>query len=560
MKAGTAQKISNAILSCVAGFASFIFSLTALFYLTEFDQKILAALVAGAFCLLISYIAGERPNSESARALSALGERLLAVEDGDLVSPAPESLRRTMPKLATAVDTLFSEVRSAIEKAHALGMYDPVTSLPNRLYFRSEADKLLSEALDGTKSAMLFVDLDRFKMVNDSLGHARGDQLLVMVANRLRVVVNAEFSGKARSRPLVARLAGDEFTIFFPDIESVAEVERIARRTVASISEPFELCGHSIDIGASVGLAIAPEHGSSIESLMRAADIAMYRAKSAGGGQYWRFDAKLASEHQERIDTEKALTEALQRDEFVLAFQPQMSLVTGELSGAEALLRWNHPREGLRLPGSFISVAERTGIIGDIGDWVVIEIAATLSAWRAGGFSGRIAFNVSPRQVDRPDFLLKLRQTFADAGVPLSMIELEFTESAAMEVSAAMLDEIAALRAEGARIAIDDFGTGYSNIARLRAMPLDRVKLDPSLIADIESSEKARVVVQAVIQLIKGVGCEVVAEAVETVAQADILRTMGCDTVQGFIFAPAMFEHEFLAWTAGSRSADKSVA
>ena len=560
MKAGTAQKISNTILSCVAGFASFIFSLTALLYLTEFDQKILAALVAGAFCLLISYIAGERPNSESARALSALGERLLAVEDGDLVSPAPESLRRTMPKLATAVDTLFSEVRSSLENAHALGMYDPVTSLPNRLYFRSEADKLLSEAREGTNSAMLFVDLDRFKMVNDSLGHARGDQLLVMVANRLRVVVNAEFSGQARSRPLVARLAGDEFTIFFPDIQSSAEIERIARRVAVAISEPFELSSHSVDVGASIGVAVAPEHGTSIEALMRAADIAMYRAKSAGGGQYWRFDAKLASEHQERIDTEKALTEALQRDEFVLAFQPQMSLVTGELSGAEALLRWNHPREGLRLPGSFVSVAERTGIIGDIGDWVVIEIAATLGAWRAGGFSGRIAFNVSPRQVDRPDFLLRLRQTFADAGVPLSMIELEFTESAAMEVSAAMLDEIAALRAEGARIAIDDFGTGYSNIARLRAMPLDRVKLDPSLIADIESNEKARVVVQAVIQLIKGVECEVVAEAVETVAQADILRTMGCDTVQGFIFAPAMFEHEFLAWTAGSRGADKSVA
>ena len=560
MKAGTAQKISNAILSCVAGFASFLFSLAALLYLTEFDQKILAALVAGAFCLLISYIAGERPNSESARALSALGDRLLAVEDGDLVSPAPELLRRTMPKLAAAVDTLFTEVRASIENAHALGMYDPVTSLPNRLHFRSEADKLLSEAPDGAKSAMLFVDLDRFKMVNDSLGHARGDQLLVMVANRLRVVVNAEFSGSARARPLVARLAGDEFTIFFPDIPSVQEIERIARRTVVAISEPFELCGHSIDIGASVGVAIAPDHGSSIESLMRAADIAMYRAKSAGGGRYWRFDAKLASEHQERIDTEKALTEALQRDEFVLAFQPQMSLVTGELSGAEALLRWNHPREGLRLPATFVSVAERTGLIADIGDWVVTEIAEMLGRWASNGFSGRVSFNVSPRQVDRPDFLFRLRQAFSDAGVPLSMIELEFTESAAMEVSAAMLEEIAALRSEGARIAIDDFGTGYSNIARLRAMPLDRVKLDPSLIADIESDEKARVVVQAVIQLIKGVGCEVVAEAVETVAQADILRAMGCDTVQGFIFAPAMFEHEFLAWTAGSRGVDKSVA
>jgi len=561
MKAGRAEKISNAILSCAAGLASFLFSLTALLYLTEFDQKILAALIAGAFCLLISYVASERPNSESARALAALGERLLAVEDGDLISPAPESLRTTMPKLATAVDTLFAEVRASIENAHALGMYDPVTSLPNRLHFRSEADKLLSERVEGTNSAMLFVDLDRFKMVNDSLGHARGDQLLIMVANRLRVVVNAEFTGNARVRPLLARLAGDEFTMFFPEIESVAEIERIARRVVLAISEPFELSAHSVDIGASIGIAISPDHGSSIEALMRSADIAMYRAKSCGGGQYWLFDSKLASEHRQRMETEKALGDAVQRGEFVLAFQPQMSLVTGELCGAEALLRWNHPREGLRLPASFIPVAERTGIVAEIGDWVLAEVAATLGSWRRNGFSGRLSFNISPRQVDRPDFFARLRQTFVDAEVPLAMVELEFTESAAMEVSEAVLDQIAALRKAGAGVAMDDFGTGYSNLARLRSMPLDRVKLDPSLIADIEDSDTARVVVQAVIQLIKGVGCEVVAEAVETVAQADILRAMGCDTVQGFVFAPAMFEQDFLAWTASSRSAGaKSVA
>jgi diguanylate cyclase (GGDEF)-like protein len=236
MKPGTAQKFSNAILSCAAGFASFMFSLTALLYLTEFDQKIVAALAAGAFCLLVSYVASERPNSESARALAALSDRLIAVEDGDLVSPAPDAVRRTMPKLASAVDTLFAEVRASIENAHALGMYDPVTSLPNRLHFRSEADKLLSERADKSSAAMLFVDLDRFKMVNDSLGHARGDQLLIMVANRLRVVVNAEFTGTSRTRPLLARLAGDEFTMFFPQIESVAEIERDARRDVLAIS------------------------------------------------------------------------------------------------------------------------------------------------------------------------------------------------------------------------------------------------------------------------------------------------------------------------------------
>jgi diguanylate cyclase (GGDEF)-like protein len=485
----------------------------------------------------------------------------MAVEDGDLTSPAPPSVQQNMPKLAAAVDSLFAEVRASIENAHALGMYDPVTSLPNRLHFRSEADKLISEVGDGSKSAMLFVDLDRFKMVNDSLGHARGDQLLIMVANRLRVVVNAEYSGSARTRPLLARLAGDEFTIFFPNIETVVEIERVARRVALAISEPFELCSHSVDIGASIGVAISPDHGASIEALMRAADIAMYQAKQSGGGQHCLFSAELAAEHQERVDTEKALTEAVQRDEFVLAFQPQMSLVTGEVAGAEALLRWNHPREGLRLPATFIPVAERTGLISEIGEWVVGEVAATLGNWLRDGFDGRLAFNISPRQVERPDFFAKLRQTFADACVPLSVIELEFTESAAMEVSALVLEEIAGLRADGACIAIDDFGTGYSNLARLRSMPLDRVKLDPSLIADIETSEKARVVVQAVIQLIKGVDCEIVAEAVETVAQADILRAMGCDTVQGYVFAAPMFEDEFLAWTSNARGREaKSVA
>jgi diguanylate cyclase (GGDEF)-like protein len=560
MTAGTTQKVSNAILSCAAGLASFLFSLTALIYITEFDTKIIAALAAGMFCLLISYVASERPNSESARALSALCDRLLAVEDGDLVSPAPPSLQRTIPKLASAVDTLFTAVRASIENAHALGMYDPVTSLPNRLHFRSEADKLLGEAAKGAQPAMLFVDLDRFKSVNDSLGHARGDQLLIMVANRLRVVVNAEFAGVAQSRPLLARLAGDEFTIFCPNVDSAEDVERLARRVAVAIAEPFELCGHSVDIGASVGVALSPQHGTSIESLMRAADIAMYRAKSSGGGQHCLFNDGLAAEHQQKVETEKALTEAVQRGNFVLAFQPQMSLVTGRLVGVEALLRWNHPRDGIRMPATFIPVAEHTGVIAEIGDWVISEVAAVLSGWQRQGLDLRLAFNISPRQVDRPDFFLRLRQAFADADVPLSRIELEFTESAAMEVSEAVLAEIAALRSDGAIIAIDDFGTGYSNLARLRSMPLDRVKLDPSLIVDIESSEKARVIVQAVMQLIKGVGCEVVAEAVETVAQADILRAMGCETVQGFIFATPMFEDEFVAWAAGAGLGAKSVA
>ena len=307
-------------------------------------------------------------------------------------------------------------------------------------------------------------------------------------------------------------------------------------------------------------MALCPAHGTAIESLMRAADIAMYQAKNSGGGRYCLFSEELAEEHQRKVDTEAALSEAVQRGEFLLALQPQLSLATGEISGAEALLRWNHPREGMRLPGTFIPIAEQTGIIAEIGDWVIAEVASMLAEWQSQGIDRRLAFNVSPRQLDRADFFQRMRASFADAGVPLSLVEVEFTESAAMECSELVLSEIAALRRDGASIAIDDFGTGYSNLARLRAMPLDRVKLDPSLIADIENCEKARVIVQAVVQLIKGVGAEVVAEAVENVGQADILRAMGCETVQGFVFAQPMFEEEYLNWTSNADRSSRSVA
>jgi diguanylate cyclase len=561
MKEGTGQKISNALLSGAAGLASFVFSLAVFLYLTDLPQQIAASVTAGVFCLLISYLAAERPNSENARALKALGDRLLAVEDGDLISPPPPIVRRNMPNVAAAVDTLFAEVRASIENAQALGMYDPVTSLPNRLHFRSEADKLLGGAVPGNRSAMLFVDLDRFKMVNDSLGHARGDQLLIMVANRLRVVVTAEIAEKSCRRPLLARLAGDEFTLFFPEIVSAEDAERVARRVASAIAEPFELYGHSVDIGASVGVALCPDHGTTVESLMRAADIAMYRAKANGGGQHCLFDDALAAEHQRKIDTEKALTEACQRGEFMLAYQPQLSLVTGELVGTEALLRWNHPKEGLRGPASFVPIAESTGLIAEIGEWVIGEVASTLGSWQSEGRARRLGFNISPRQLDRADFFRSLRRAFDDEGVPLSSVELEFTETAAMKANDAVVAEIAALRNDGARIAIDDFGTGYSNLARLRALPIDRVKLHPSLIADIESSEKARVIVQAVMKLIAGLGCEIVAEGVETSVQADILRAMGCDTIQGYVFAQPMFEAEYLDWTRDAAPGEaRSVA
>jgi EAL domain-containing protein (putative c-di-GMP-specific phosphodiesterase class I) len=292
---------------------------------------------------------------------------------------------------------------------------------------------------------------------------------------------------------------------------------------------------------------------------MRRADVAMYQAKEGATGVE-RYSVQQDDSSLARLALAADLRRALEKSEFVPYFQPKIDLRTGEVVGAEALLRWNHPREGLRQPNSFIAIAESTGIIGEIGEWVIAEVASMMADWQATGMARRLAFNVSPRQLDRADFFVMLRAAFASRQVPLSLIELEFTESAAMECSPAVLGEIAALRADGATIAIDDFGTGFSNIARLRAMPLDRVKLDPSLIADIHTSEKARIVVAAVIQLIKGVGAEVVAEAVENIAQADILRAMGCDTVQGFIFAHPMFEDDFIAWVRNAERGVRSVA
>ena len=534
------------MLSGAAGFASFVFSLIALLYITELNEKILASIVAGSFCLLICYIASERPNSQSARALAALGDRLLAVEDGDLTTPAPPIVQKTMPAVAQAVDKLFSEVRTSIDNAHALGMFDPVTSLPNRLHFRGEADKLLALSQGGL-CAMLFVDLDRFKIVNDSLGHARGDQLLTMVANRLRITVTAEFEG-SEARPLVARLAGDEFTIFLTGLTDAGQAKRIARRIAKAIGEPFELHGHSVDIGASVGVALAPDHGNSVEALMRAADIAMYHAKRQGGEQYSLFSNRLAERHERKVETERALTRALARGEFSLALQPQMSLRSGEITGAEALLRWNRVDGETEEPSSFIEVAEECGVISDIGDWVIGESADILARWQARGNARRLAINVSPRQLDRADFFARLREAYGERGVPLSLVELEFTETAAMRCTEDQIAALAALRADGATIAIDDFGTGYSNIARLRAMPLDRVKLDPSLVVDIDRSEKARNIVQSVITLIHSVGADIVCEAIENAAQADILRTMGAQVVQGYVFAAPMGEEEFFSW------------
>lgn len=541
-------KLSNFLMSLCAGVASFVFTLVAFLILHDLNEQIAASVTMGLFALAIVWLAYEKPNSGQARATKALIERLLAVKGGDLSSPAPAAIREEMPALAAAVDGLFEQVRSNIDNVQAMAMYDPVTSLPNRLHFKREAERMLRARKSDEKLALLFIDLDGFKEVNDNLGHAQGDHVLTMVADRLRQVVKTEAIPGEMMQPLLARLAGDEFTLLFPFVANAEEAERIARSTLAALNECYETASQRIDMGASIGVALCPRHGQDLTALMKAADIAMYHAKASGRSQYCVYEVRLAAAFEHKMLTEKAVREGLQRGEFYLTVQPQVSARTGAVVVGEALLRWNHPNDGVRLPDSFLQIAEDSSLIVEIGDWVVGAVAEALSRWHAAGLTQRLAFNVSSRQLDRVDFFTRLRVAIADAGAPAWLLEIELSETLAMRCSEAVVAELTALRGLGISIAIDKFGSGYSNLSRLKDLPIDRIKLDRSLIRDVDSSVGTRTIVSAVIHLIHGLGCEVVASGVERKEQFGVLRTLGCDTIQGRAFADAMGEAEFVRW------------
>jgi len=289
------ERLGNLVMSLCAGAAAFIFTLIAFLLLRDLDEQIVASFTIGLFALLIVWVASEKPNSGHARAVTALIDRLLAVRSGDLTSPAPEAVRREMPALAGAVDTLFEQVRSTIDDVQAMALYDPVTSLPNRLQFKREAERLLRSREGGEQLALLFIDLDGFKEVNDCFGHAQGDQVLAMVAARLAVLVKREGRADNRAQPIVARLAGDEFTMLFPDVRDAAEAERIANSALGALTQAFETGGRIIDLGASIGVALCPSDGADLPNLMKAADIAMYCAKSSGRSQARLYHPSLAA-------------------------------------------------------------------------------------------------------------------------------------------------------------------------------------------------------------------------------------------------------------------------
>jgi diguanylate cyclase len=542
-----------------AGAASFVFTLAGFLLLSRIDLQITFAFTIGLFALLVVWVAAERPNGAHARAITALVDRLMAVTRGDLTSPAPEALRQEMPALAGAVDGLFDQVRSTIETANTLAMYDPVTALPNRVYFKREADNILRRRNVEDRTALIFVDLDGFKEVNDRHGHAQGDAVLTMVANRIRVVIKAETDPETPASPLLARLAGDEFTLLLPDIGSREEAERIANRILAALSEPFQIAGPTPLLGASIGVSLCPDHGAELTPLMKAADVAMYHAKANGRSRVSFYDGALAEAIEERAQCEQALRDAIEKGELEFAYQPQLCLRTGAIMAGEALIRWNHPSSRARSPDAILAMAEECGLILQIGEWAVETATDALARWRTAGLDERMCLRVSPRQLERPDFFERLRERLARTGLAPWPFELELGEPMIAQCDSRVAAELQALRADGVRIAVANFGSGGASLTRISGLPLDRVKLDPELVREVDSSNRARVIVSALVHLIHGLGCEAVAGGVERQEQLEMLRTLGCDTLQGFFCAEPMSEAAFVEW-ATAQDCARSLA
>jgi diguanylate cyclase (GGDEF)-like protein len=432
--------------------------------------------------------------------------------------------------LARSINYAVERKRAEVQLAHQ-ALHDALTGLPNRaLLLDRLAQAVTRLGRHGTALAVLFCDLDRFKVVNDSLGHDAGDRLLVDVARRLE--------GVLRAGDTAARFGGDEFVILCEDIAGAHQAIAIAERVKAVLATPFVLGDDEAHVRTSIGIAMATDLGARPEALLRDADAAMYRAKEKGGGVYEVFDDDMRARAVKRLETENALHRALERGEFVLHYQPQAHMATGAVAGVEALVRWAHPERALVYPGEFIGSAEETGLILEIGAWALREACEQQARW-AGLRTGpplRMSVNLSARQCAHPDLVDMVATTLRETAVDPTTICLEITETAVMadmEAGVGVLDQ---LRALGVTLAIDDFGTGWSSLRALQRFPVDEVKIDKSFVDGVARDPQEAAIVAAVISLSHALGLRTVAEGVESVSQVDRLRTLGCDVAQGFFF------------------------
>ncbi len=435
----------------------------------------------------------------------------------------------------------ITESRRKDERIQHLAFHDALTGLPNRALLMDRLQHALARARrEGRRLSVTFVDLDRFKAINDSLGHDVGDLLLQEVAQRI--------CGRLRAMDTVARMGGDEFVVMMEDLAEIEDCAILAAQLIAAIARPMDLRGHRVEVGASMGIAFFPEDGDDPLTLMKNADMAMYAAKAAGRNTYRFFQAEMQDQAVRRLDTEMDLRTAIAQGGLELHYQPKVDLADGKVRGVEALVRWHHPVSGLLSPAEFVPLAEESSLILDLGNWVLDQACRQAAAWQANGLNLRIAINVSAKQLDAGDLAERVAEATSRHGVSPSRLELELTESAVMANPAHAAGLFARLRQLGITIAVDDFGTGYSSLAYLRRLPIDVLKIDRSFVADADTNGDDAQIVKTILALGQTLKLTVVAEGIETQQQAEVLGSVGCTLAQGFHFARPLPAHEVESW------------
>jgi len=408
--------------------------------------------------------------------------------------------------------------------------HDILTDLPNRILFKDRLGLAVIQAKrKQTELAVMFIDLDRFKLVNDTLGHVKGDELLQQAAGRLKECL--------RKGDTLARQGGDEFTIVLPELRDRDDARMVADKFLEVLQEPFDLDGHAVHISASIGIAVYPAHGESIDELLRHADIAMYQIKGQGKNGHAFYDPSMQDVSHQKIALEQSLRRALEHNELEMYYQPQIDAISGRIVGAEALMRWNHPTRGIVSPGEFLPFAEENGLMLPISDWMIGALCRDMLQWKnIGGNQVRLSLNLSPQYLDRGDFFEKMRGALLRYGIAPSQIEVEITENICIRNPQYAIEQLNKLGQLGVSVAIDDFGTGYSSLAYLHRFPVHTIKIDQSFVKEIHDEHGHYPVVLAIISIARGLGLNLIAEGVETESQARYLRSNGCLTMQGYLY------------------------
>ncbi|MBL8510072.1 MAG: EAL domain-containing protein, partial [Betaproteobacteria bacterium] len=438
-------------------------------------------------------------------------------------------------ELAHANEKLHSEIverQNAENRAQYLALHDALTGLPNRRLFSDRLDNAISLAKrQARKIAVLIIDLDRFKTINDTLGHVIGDEILKRIAHRLKA--------NLRESDTVARLGGDEFVVLLPDTGLVNNVVPVASKLQVALSEVMRINGHELKMTPSIGISLFPDHGGDAEQLLHCADMAMYHVKGHGRDSYRFYDSAMNSNIKEMSRLELALHKALANQELKIYYQPRIDIADHRICSFEALLRWQHPEDGLIRPDIFIPIAEETGLIVPIGDWVLHEACKQLARWDSEGRNiDSISVNLSTRQFSDPQLLGRVKHALQQSGLDASRLDLEVTESIMLQNTAQTLETFNSLKQLGIKLSLDDFGTGYSSLSYLTRFRVDNLKIDRSFVRDIGKDDEVEVVIKSIIHLAKSLHLRIVAEGVETQQQLKFLSASGCEEVQGYLFSP----------------------